>query len=118
VNGRFEVFLVEPLAPEVKEQHFGKEFFVGAPPAIRFANRDENFHYQGAMQIVHELDESAPRLRKLIGKISHALLASRQIKFAALAQKLAKLARQIRKLKCHVPHYPLAERADKAANVP
>ena len=82
----------------MKHQHLGQELFVLAPPVVALANRDEHFHQQGAVQVVHELDELLAGLRQQGGVLAGGQLAAGDIQVPALAQELAKLRRQIGEL--------------------
>jgi hypothetical protein len=94
-EGFAELVAFEPLVPEVEDQHLGEELLVLAPPAIALADADENLHQEGAVEVVHQLDERAGRGFQLLRIVAGRQFAARDVQIAALAEQLAKLRREV-----------------------
>ena len=83
----------------MKDKYLGQELLILAPTPIRFTNGDKDFDQKRLMQVVHQLQEMLRRLRQQVGIICGNSLATGDIQLTAFAQELAKVRRQIRKVK-------------------
>ena len=95
LDGFLQLVALEPLAPEVEDEHLGQELLVLAPAAIALADGDEDFHQQRLVQVVHQGDELLAGVAQQVGVVAGDQFAAGDVQVAALAEQLAELRGEI-----------------------